>query len=111
MNPMAVILAISLLANAGLGYAYLDARDDVAAGEVKLSEARADATACSDATEALRTIADKREVENKALRKQAADRATALNQEADAILSTSASDPDDCKAATQRLDRWLKARK
>lgn len=111
MSPWAYVLLASLAANAGLSYLWLDARDDVAAGAVRLDEARAHANACSDATEALQEQAKKREAENKLLRANAAKAAQTLNEQADAILSAPASDPDDCKAASQRLDRWLKGRK
>lgn len=108
---LGVALAISIAGNAGLTYAYLGQRDETTAAQGERDQARAAATACSDATENLRELADKRESENKKLRAAAAARAKTLNEEADAILSTPASDPDDCKAASQRLDRWLKGRK
>lgn len=108
---LGIALAISMGLNALGGWAYLGQVKATVAAESERDQARGAATACSDATEALRTLADKREAENKKLRVEAAARAKTLNEEADAILSTPASDTDDCKAASQRLDRWLKGRK
>jgi hypothetical protein len=108
---LSIALAISMSLNAIGGWAYLGQRDATVAAESERDQARGAATACSDATEALRTLADKREAENKKLRAEAAARAQGHDKKADEILSTAASDPDDCKAAQHRGTTWLKGRK
>ena len=64
MNAGAIILLLSLAGNAALGWAYLQHRDKAAASlataTTQRDQARADATACSDATEALSELADRR---------------------------------------------------
>lgn len=111
MNPILLALAISLAANAAIGWAWLGARDEVAAGAVLLEDARGAASACSDATEALRELSDKRAAEAKTARAAAAAKAQTHDQKADAILSKPATSTDDCKAAADRKTEWLKGRK
>lgn len=108
---LGIALAISMGLNAIGGWAYLGQRDATVAAQGERDQARAAATACSDATEALRTLADQREKENKALRAAAALKAQGHDQKADEILATPASNPDSCIAADQRFDNWLKGRK
>jgi hypothetical protein len=117
MNPLAAVpmwawvLALSIAGNAALGWAWLGARDKVATTTTERDNARAAASACSDATEALRELADKRGVEAK--RAQAAARQAASQREgrAQQILSTPAALPgDDCGSARVRVDGWLKGR-
>ncbi len=108
---MGVALAISMAANALTGWAYIGAREEIAAGKVLLEDARGAASACSDATDALRDLADQRAKEAKTARTAADLAAKDRDQRADDILSTAASDPDDCKAAQQRATTWLKGRK
>lgn len=114
MNPTTILgiaLAISLLANAGLTKVYLGQRDETTAAQGERDQARGAATACSDATEALRDLAVKREAENKALRAAAALKAQSHDQKADEILATPASNANSCIAADERFDKWLKGRK
>lgn len=111
MSPWAYVLAMSLAANVGLTYIYLGERDKVAVAETERDNARGAATACSDATDDLREQADKRAKAAKPAREAAAESAKGRDKKADDILSTPASDADDCKAAGQRIDRWLKGRK
>lgn len=105
------VLALSVVGNAALGWAWLGARDQVAATTTQRDNARAAASACSDATEALRELADKRGAEAK--RAQAAARQAASQREgrAQQILSTPSALPgDDCGSARVRVDGWLKGR-
>lgn len=115
MNPillgLAIALAISLSGNAGLSYLYLDKRDEAVQATGERDQARGAASACSDATEDLRNLADKRAKEAKTARAAAATAAKDRDQKADEIMSTPASDTDDCKAAQHRVDNWLKGRK
>ncbi len=115
---LALALLASLAANGLLGWAYLGQRDDatqaradLGAMEQQRDGARADARACSDATDDLRTLADQRASEAKAARAEAAAKAKSHNQKADAILATPPAVPgDDCKSAQVRVADWLKGR-
>lgn len=118
MNPVHIILALSVLANAALGWAYLGQRDTIAtlraeakATQGQLDEVRADARACSDAVDDLRALADQRAKEADAARAQASKAAAGRNARADAILSAPPAVPgDDCASARVRVDQWLKGR-
>lgn len=111
VSPWAYVLAISLTCNAALTYVYLGERDKVAVAETERDNARGAATACSDATDDLREQADKRAKEAKAARAAAAESAKGHDKRADEILSAPASNPDDCKAAQDRVTKWLRSRK
>jgi hypothetical protein len=108
---LSIALAISMGLNALGGWAYLGQRDATVAAEKDRDEAREAATACSDATQDLRDLADTRAKEAAKARQDAAAKARNREELADAILNTSASDADDCKAAAQRATSWLKGRK
>lgn len=113
MNPLLILgvaLAISMAGNAGLTYAYLGQRDETTAAQGERDNARAAASACSDATEALAELSAKRAKEATAARLDAAAKARSREELADAILNTPASDADDCKAASDRAAAWLKGR-
>lgn len=108
---LGILLGLSALANIGLTMAYLKARDGKTQAVADRDSARAAASACSDATEALRELADKRGDE--ARRAQAAARLAASRREtrAQQILSTPAAVPgDDCGSARVRIDHWIKGR-
>jgi hypothetical protein len=107
-----IALGISLAGNATLSLFWLGARDTVAKQGVQLKAAGVAAQACSDATDNLLTLADKRLEQAKAARAQAAAASKGRQQRADAILSAPASTPgDDCKSAGDRAAQWLKSRK
>ena len=116
--PLFWALALSLALNAALGWAYLVQRDKttkaeagVTAMEQQRDGARAVASACSDAVEDLRNVADKRAAEAKAARAEAAAKARGHNKKADSILATPAAVPgDDCRSAQVRVSEWLKGR-
>jgi hypothetical protein len=111
LQVLALALGVSVAGNAALGWVWLGARDQVAIATTERDDARAAASACSDATDDLRELADKRGAEAK--RAQAAAREAAGRREgrAQQILSTPAALPgDDCGSARVRVDRWLKGR-
>lgn len=117
-SPIMWAAGLSLALNAALGWAYLGQRDKttkaesaVTAMEQQRDGAREAASACSDAVEDLRTVADKRAAEAKAARAEAAAKARGHNKKADSILATPAAVPgDDCRSAQVRVSDWLKGR-
>lgn len=118
MNPVFIALAVSLTMNGLLGWAYLGQRDKTTAAQTALRDmqgqrdgAREAASACSDAVDDLRTLADQRAKEADAARAQARKAAAGRNARADAILSAPPAVPgDDCASARVRVDQWIKGR-
>lgn len=111
VQVLVLALALSMAGNAALGWAWLGARDQVAIATIERDDARAAASACSDATEALRELADKRGAEAKRAQARAREAASRREGRAQQILSTPAAVPgDDCGSARVRVDRWLKGR-
>lgn len=112
MNPTTIILAVSIALNALMFWATTDAMESTAKAIAERDRARADATACSDATDALRLLADKRKTEADKASAAAKRAAASYEQRADAILARPASVPgDDCRSATDRAEAWLAGRK
>ena len=115
MNPILIALAISLAANAALGWAYLGQRDETATARADLrgmegqrDGARGAASACSDSLDDLRDLAAQRARDAAPARAAAAGKAQGHNQRADVILSTPAPVPGDvCASAQTRVDEWL----
>lgn len=118
MNPILIGLVLSLAANGLLGWAYLGQRDeatavrkDLSAMQTQRDGARQAASACSDAVDDLRTLAERRAGEAKAARAEAAARARGHAQRADQILTAPPAVPgDDCRSAQVRVADWLKGR-
>jgi len=111
MNAGAVILLVSLAANAALGWAYLGQRDNLAKATEQRDTARGDALACSDATEALRELAAKRSAAAAPARAAAASTARTYQQRADHTLGLQPSKPADLCASMQAMgDEWLQGR-
>ena len=111
MNPILAALLISLAANALLGWQWLSARDDAATAIVQRDDARAAASACSDATDDLRTLADQRKKEADKARAAAAGKAKTHDQRADYTLGLRPKVPGDMCASMQALgDEWLQGR-
>ena len=115
----AVVVALfSLLGNAGQAWLYLGLRDDlvlakaaIGAREEERDTARQAASACSDAVDDLRKLADDRAKEAATARATAAAQARAAAQRADAILAAPAAVPgDDCASAQVRVESWLQTR-
>ena len=118
MNPILLALGISLAANGLLGWAYLGQRDKTTAarGEVTAMQqqrdgAREAASACSDAVDDLRTLADRRLAAAEPARAAAASTARNLQQRADYTLGLKPRIPTDACASMQALgDEWLQGR-
>lgn len=111
MNPILIALAISLAANGLLGISWLHARDRAAVVSTQLDDVRADARACSDATDDLRTLADKRKAEADKARAAAAGKAATHEKRADYTLGLRPKNPGDMCASMQALgDEWLQGR-
>lgn len=118
MNPILIALAISVAANAALGWAWLGQRDETATAKADLRAmegqrdgARQAASVCSDSVDDLRELADKRARDAAPARAAAASTAQGHNQRADQILATPAPVPGDlCASAQARVDEWLKGR-
>lgn len=115
MQPLLIALALSLAGNAALGWSYLQHRDKAAASlataTTQRDQARADATACSDATEALQDLARLRNQAAAPARAAAATTARTHQQRADHTLSLQPSKPADLCASMQAMgDEWLQGR-
>lgn len=107
----AAALATSLAANAVLGWAYLGQRDAATVAVGERDQARGAATACSDATEDLRTLADARKVEADKARAAAGKKAQTHDQKADEVLAAPATGANACESADNLTTKWLKGRK
>ncbi|GAB2472289.1 hypothetical protein GCM10027082_24760 [Comamonas humi] len=118
MKPIVAALLMSLAANGLLGWAYLEQRDKTAAAATSLRDmqaqrdgARADASACSDAVDDLRDLAQKRAKEGEKARHAAAATARPLERRADYTLGLQPKDPFNQCASMQALgDEWLQGR-
>ena len=111
MQALLVALGLSVAGNAALGWAWVGAREKAATTILQRDDARAVASACSDATDDLRELADKRGVEAKKAQAVARDAATGRQKTAQTILSTPATVPGDaCASAQVRVDAWLRGR-
>jgi hypothetical protein len=104
-------LALSLAPKGVLGWPWLGQRDDTAAAIDQRDQARSDATACSDATEALREQASKRRTAAAPARAAASAAAQGLDQRADRTLGLQPKVQGDMCASMQALgDEWLQGR-
>lgn len=121
MNLLLIAVVVAVLAvvgNAGQAWLYLELRDDLVLAkaatdtrEQELDTARQAASACSDAVDDLRTLADQRASEAATARATAAAQARMAAQRADAILAAPAAVPgNDCASAKVRIDSWLQGR-
>lgn len=112
MSPWAYVLGASLVLNAALGWAYLGQRDEAAAAVGERDQARGAATACSDATEELRRLADKSLKEGATARAASRDAAKKLASRADDELTRTPAVPGDaCASAAQENREWLEKRR
>ncbi|MBL7089520.1 MAG: hypothetical protein ISS20_11970 [Acidovorax sp.] len=117
-SPILAALAISVAANAALGWAYLGQRDYTTEARTALRDmegqrdgARQVASACSDSVDDLRELADKRARDAAPARAAAASAAQGHNTRADQILAAPQPVPGDaCASAQARVDDWLKGR-
>ncbi len=107
MSPLHIILAISLAANAALGWAYLGQRDAAVVAATETKQADGVAQQCSEGVKSLSTQAAKRH-------KEAASKVEAARQQAEdagklsiEILTTPPAVPgDSCASAQAALDAW-----
>lgn len=117
-SPLLIALAISVAANAAVGWAWLGQRDETATAKADLRamEGQRDgvrqvASECSASVDDLRKLADRRYIVAAPARAAADSAARGYNQVADVILSTPAPVPGDaCASAQARVDDWLKNR-
>lgn len=108
---LALALLASLAANGLLGWGYLGQRDKATTTTAQRDDARGDASACSDATDDLRALANRRHAAAAPARAAATTTAQALNQRADHTLTRQPADPTDSCASLQALgDEWLQGR-
>lgn len=109
MTPLHMLLAASLAANAVLRWRAWASATTPPWLKPRCRACRA--SACSDAVDDLRILADHRGKEAEAARRAAAGKAATHNQRADAILSAPPAVPGDaCASAQVRVDDWLKGR-
>ena len=109
---LGILLALSALTNIGLAKAYMKARDARTQAIADRDSARGAATACSDATEALRELADKRKADGAKRVKAAEAEALAAEGRAQFLLQKRPSVPtDDCRSAAAQMDDWLSTRR
>lgn len=120
MNPLpryiiialAVLLVFSGLSNVLLAKKWMGARDARVVAEKERDDARGAATACSDATEALRELADKRHAEAQGDIQAAEAVAKDANARADWWRKQKPKYPaDDCRSAADLTDEWIKTRR
>ena len=115
---LGIALGLSVLANAGAAYVYLQQRDALTAAANNLEHAagdaataRAAADACSVSVEALATSAAVMASQLEAARTAAAQRAGQHYAKADKILTTPAAVPGDaCSSAQKRVADILASR-
>ena len=111
VQALLLALGLSVAGNAALGWAWIGAREKAVTSVLQRDDARAAASACSDATEDLRELADQRGAEAKKAQAAARGAAIGRQQAANTILSTPAAVPGDaCTSAQVRVDAWLRGR-
>lgn len=111
MQALVLALVLSVVSNAGLGWAWLHARDAATRTTGERDSARADASACSDGVADLRDLAEERGQRAKAAQATAAERRRQQEAMAQLILSTPAPVPGDvCASAQARVDSWIRGR-
>jgi hypothetical protein len=117
ITPTQATMAALVAGNLLLGWVWLTARDDAATARTELVSmqqqrdgARQAAQTCSDATDALGTVAEQRAAEAAPARAAAAGQAATLNARADYTLSRQPSADDSCASLQALGADWLKRR-
>lgn len=111
MNPIHILLALSVAGNAALGWAYLGQRDKAVTHEVREQQATGVALKCSEGTESLQTKAAERHAAAAPKIEQARQQAAAADRRADAILAAPPAAPGDvCVSAQALVDDWWAGR-
>lgn len=116
--PLGYALIASAALNVALGWSWLHARDNTVKARQQVTvvtgerdAARLTAQECSEATDALKKLADERAKEADAARAQARKASATRAKRADAILAAPPAVPgNDCASAQVRIERWLKER-
>lgn len=104
---MAILLAIAVAGDIGLGLAYLGQRDKATISKVRDGTAVTTALQCSDGTAKLGQIAAQRDKDAGQARQADQDKAAEHNKAADKIMSTPAAVPGNaCASAQAELDGW-----
>jgi Flp pilus assembly protein TadB len=107
MNPLHIVLVISLIANAALGYAYLGQRDTATAAKTETKQSDGVAKACTEGVKTLRKQAAKRHADATPKVAAAAQQAEDAGKQAVQILTTPPAVPgNDCKSAQATVDAW-----
>lgn len=107
VSPVHILLAISLIANAAFGYAYLGQRDTAVEAKTDGKHVAAAAQECSQGTEQLQQQGKQREADAAPKRAAAAKKADDHNRTADRILTTPPAVPGNaCASAQSDLDVW-----
>lgn len=108
----AIALAVSLAANVGIGWLWLDARDDRAKAEVEAKNSAELATRCSEGVDSLRAAADRQTAAAEAATRAAAAAQRVAEGRATAILSRAPTVPGNaCASAQVQVDDWLATRR
>lgn len=111
MVAMPWLLVGSAVANALLGWAWLDERDKVTRLQEASTSAAAAAAQCNADVDKLEKAATTARRNAAAAREAAAKAAAAAGTYADAILATPPSTPgDDCRSAQDQVRSWLQGR-
>lgn len=109
LQALALALALSLAGNAALGWAWQGARDAKVRAVRERDAAQDAASACSDATDDLRALADKRGKDAAPARAAAKLAAGKLAKRADRTLSTPQTGTA-CEGMQALGDAWLRER-
>lgn len=109
VQALSLALALSLAGNAALGWAWSGARDAKVQAVLERDAAQDAATACSDATDDLRDLADKRAKEAAPARAAAKLSSGKLAKRADRTLATQQVGTG-CEGMQALGDGWLKER-
>ncbi len=115
MKVLAIALALSLAACAGLGWAYLGQRDETALAQQALRDMEGQrdgalqaADACSASVAAAASAAAGAHRRAEIAMARAADAGLQLRRRADATLAAGPAVPgDDCASARATVDAWL----
>lgn len=110
VKPLLIALAVSLAANASLGWLWLGARDNAAVASERAVTATESARKCGSGVDKLNA---ENEAKSAAADKAVADAkkaATPLRQRADRILAAPPASADDCEAAKAVADDFLASR-
>lgn len=108
---LALLLGLSVLGNAIQYRTNLGTRDQLVEAKGARDQARAAASSCSDATEALRELADKTAAAGRKAAAEAAARARSHQARAQEILAAPpAVAGDDCRSAHLRAVGWIQGR-